>query len=173
MYHLLISLLMGFLVSAAIPAEAASLPSAKPEDVGLSSSALQRIGRVLKADVDAGHLAGAVVVVARKGRIAYVESVGFRDKATGAPMTPDAIFRIASMTKPMVGVATMMLYEEGRLFVSDPVSKYFPAFGKMRVGPGEGVPAEREMTIQDLLRHTSGLTYGNRGATEVHKMYPE
>jgi len=173
MYRLLISLLMGLLTSAVVPADAASLPPAKPEDVGLSSSALQRIGRALKADVDTGQLAGAVVVVARKGRIAYAESVGFRDKATGAPMTPDAIFRIASMTKPMVGVATMMLYEEGRLFVSDPVSKYFPALGKVRVGPGEGVPAEREMTIQDLLRHTSGLTYGNRGATEVHKMYPE
>ncbi len=111
-------------------------------------------------------------MVARKGHIAYQESIGFRDKAAGAPMTPDAIFRIASMTKPLVGVAAMMLYEEGRLFVADPVSKYFPALGKLRVGPGEGVPADREMTIQDLLRHTSGLTYGNRGTTEVHQMYP-
>lgn len=173
MNRLLISLAVGLLTCATISAHAASLPTAKPEEVGLSSSALQRIGRALKADVESGQLAGAVVIVARKGRVAYMESVGFRDKATGAPMTPDAIFRIASMTKPMVGVATMMLYEEGRLFVSDPISKYFPALGKMRVGPGEGVPADREMTIQDLLRHTSGLTYGNRGATEVHKMYPE
>jgi CubicO group peptidase (beta-lactamase class C family) len=169
----LISLVLGVLAIGATAADAASLPTAKPEEVGLSSAALQRIGRALKADVDNGQLAGAVVVVARKGRIAYMESIGFRDKATGAPMTPDAIFRIASMTKPMVGVATMMLYEEGRLFVSDPVSKYFPALGQMRVGPGDGVPADREMTIQDLLRHTSGLTYGNRGTTEVHKMYPE
>jgi len=173
MNRLLISLVLGVLASGAMVANAASLPTAKPEEVGLSSAALQRMGRALRADVDSGQLAGAVVVVARKGRIAYVESIGFRDKATGAPMTPDTIFRIASMTKPMVGVATMMLYEEGRLFVSDPVSKYFPALGQIRVGPGDGVPADREMTIQDLLRHTSGLTYGNRGTTEVHKMYPE
>jgi CubicO group peptidase (beta-lactamase class C family) len=169
---LLVHVVLALLVLPTLPAHAASLPTAKPEEVGLSSAGLQRIGRVLKADVDSGRLAGAVVVVARKGRIAYLESVGFRDKAAGAPMTPDAIFRIASMTKPMVAVAAMMLYEEGRLFVADPVSKYFPALGKLRVGPGEGVPADREMTIQDLLRHTSGLTYGNRGTTEVHQMYP-
>src|SRR5438034_741836 len=173
MKRLLISLVLALLVLSTLPAHAASLPTAKPEEVGLSSVGLQRIGRTLKADVESGRLAGAIVVVARKGRIAYLESVGFRDKAAGALMTPDAIFRIASMTKPMVAVATMMLYEEGRLFVSDPVSKYFPALGKMRVGPGDGVLTEREMTIQDLLRHTSGLTYGNRGTTEVHKMYPE
>ena len=173
MKRLLINLVLALLVLSTLPAHAASLPTAKPEEVGLSSVGLQRIGRTLKADVESGRLAGAVVVVARKGRIAYLESVGFRDKAAGALMTPDAIFRIASMTKPMVAVATMMLYEEGRLFVSDPVSKYFPALGKMRVRPGDGVLTEREMTIQDLLRHTSGLTYGNRGTTEVHKMYPE
>ena len=90
----------------------------------------------------------------------------------GDVMTPDAIFRIASMTKPMVTVAALSLYEEGRLFLSDPVSKYIPAFKGQRVGVERAAP-EREMTIQDLMRHTSGLTYGNRGTTEVHKMYPE
>ena len=124
------------------------------------------------------------MLVARKGRVAYLEAVGFRDKTAGAPMTPEAIFRLASMTKPMVTVAAMTLYEEGRLFPSDPVSKYLPAFSKLQVGvervePGTGksvvytVPPEREMTIQDLMRHTSGLTYGNRGTTAIHKMYPE
>jgi len=171
------------MLCATLPAGAAELPTAKPEDVGLSSARLARITETLKADVERGRLPGAVVVIARRGRIAYAESVGFRDKTTGAPMSPDAIFRIASMTKPLVSVAAMMLYEDGRLFVSDPVAKYIPALGTMQVGveridPMTGksvltlVPAEREMTVQDLLRHTSGLTYGNRGTTAIHKAYP-
>src|SRR5262249_20112123 len=161
---------------------AASLPAATPEDVGLSSVRLARIAETLKADIERGRIPGAVVVVARRGRIAYAEAVGFRDKATGTPMTVDTIFRIASMTKPMVSVATMMLYEEGRLFLNDPASKYIPALRTMQVGvehidPMTGkrgltlVPAEREMTVQDLLRHTSGLTYGNRGTTAIHQAY--
>jgi len=170
-------------VLAAVAASAADLPTATPEEVGLSSSRLARITETLRADVEAGRIPGAVVIVARKGRIAYAEAVGFRDKAAGSRMTMDSIFRIASMTKPMVSVATMMLYEDGRLFVSDPISKYIPALGKMQVGveridPMTGksvlalVPADREMTIQDLLRHTSGLTYGNRGTTLIHQAYP-
>ena len=99
-----------------------------------------------------------------------MQTVGFRDKAAGVPMTPDAIFRLASMTKPIVTVAALSLYEEGRLLLSDPVSKYIPALKNQTVGL-ERVPAEREMTIQDLMRHTSGLTYGNRGKTEIYKMY--
>jgi len=153
-------------------AAASELPTAKPEQVGLSSERLARITQVLRADVERGQIPGAVVVVARKGRAAYVQAVGFRDKASGAPMTPDAIFRIASMTKPLVTVAALSLYEEGRLLLSDPVSKYIPAFKHLTVGV-ERAPAEREMTIQDLMRHTSGLTYGNRGTTEIYKMYPE
>jgi len=153
-------------------AVAGDLPTAKPEQVGLSSERLARITQVLSADVERGQIPGAVVVVARKGRAAYVQAVGFRDKASGAPMTPDAIFRIASMTKPLVTVAALSLYEEGRLLLSDPVSKYIPAFKHLTVGV-ERAPAEREMTIQDLMRHTSGLTYGNRGTTEIYKMYPE
>lgn len=157
---------------AARPAVAADLPTAKPEQVGLSPERLERIGQVLRADVERGRIPGAVVVVARKGRIAYVQAVGFRDKAAGTPMTRDAIFRIASMTKPIVTVAALSLFEEGRLFLSDPVSKYIPALKNQTVGL-ERAPAEREMTIQDLMRHTSGLTYGNRGTTEIYKMYPE
>src|SRR6267142_6061824 len=153
-------------------ASANGLPTAKPEQVGLSSERLDRIGQALRADVERGRIAGAVVVVARKGRVAYSQAVGFRDKAAGAPMTPDAIFRLASMTKPIVTVAALSLYEEGRLLLSDPVSKYIPAFKNQTVGL-ERATAEREMTIQDLMRHTSGLTYGNRGKTEIYKMYPE
>jgi CubicO group peptidase (beta-lactamase class C family) len=165
------------------PAAAAELSRARPEEVGLSSARLARITETLTADVERGRIPGAVVVIARRGRVAYAEAVGFRDKTAGAPMSLDAIFRIASMTKPMASVAAMMLYEEGRLFVSDPVSKYIPAIGKMQVGveridPMTGktvlalVPVEREMTVQDLLRHTSGLTSANRGTTTIHKAYP-
>jgi CubicO group peptidase (beta-lactamase class C family) len=165
------------------PAMAQGLPAAKPEEVGLSSERLARISAILRDDVERGRIPGAVIMVARKGRLAYVETVGFRDKAAGAPMTRDAIFRIASMTKPMASVAAMMLYEEGRLLMADPVSKYLPPLAKRSVGiervdPATGkvvfqtVSAEREMTIQDLLRHTSGLPYGSRGTGRVHAMYP-
>lgn len=166
------------------PVAAAGLPTARPEEVGFSSARLERIGQALRADVERERIAGAVVMVARKGRLAYVESVGYRDRAAGVRMTPDAIFRIASMTKPIVSVAAMSLHEEGRLLVSDPVSKYFPSFAKLQVsaesgegapggGAAAGVPPQRPMTIQDLLRHTSGLTYGNRGTSRVHQMYPQ
>ena len=154
------------------PARATELSTVKPEQVGLSSERLERITQMLRADVERGRIPGAVVVVARKDRIAYMRAVGFRDKAAGDPMAMDAIFRIASMTKPLVTVAALSLYEEGRLLLSDPVSKYIPAFKNQAVGL-ERTPAEREMTIQDLMRHTSGLTYGNRGKTEIYKMYPE
>jgi len=168
---------------AAYPAGAQGLAAAKPEEVGLSSERLARIGAILRDDVERGRIPGVVIMVARRGKLAYVETVGFRDKAAGAPMTRDAIFRIASMTKPMVSVAAMMLYEEGRLLMADPVSKYLPALGKRQVGiekvdPVTGktvfytVPAEREMTVQDLLRHTSGLPYGARGTSRIHAEYP-
>src|SRR5262245_21090069 len=157
--------------------------AAKPEDVGLSSARLALIERTLRADVEKGRIPGAVVLVARKGQVAYLTSVGMLDPNTKEPMRADAIFAIASMTKPMTSVAAMMLYEEGRLLVSDPVSKYLPASGKMQVGiertDASGktslhlVPPDREMTIQDLLRHTAGLTYNNRGTTAVHKLYPD
>jgi len=115
-------------------AGAADLPTAKPEQVGLSSERLERIGQTLRADVEHGRISGAVVLVARRGRVASLQAVGFRDKDAGARMTPDAIFRIASMTKPLVTVAALSLYEEGRLLLSDPVSKYIPAFKGKTVG---------------------------------------
>src|SRR6266480_2369620 len=176
--------LISWLLVVATATLGAGLPTAKPEQVGRSTVRLERIGRTLRADVEHGRIAGAVVLVARKGQVAYLEAVGFRDKAAGTPMTPDAIFRIASMTKPIVTVAALSLVEEGRLFLSDPVAKYVTALGKMQVGvekvdPATGktvvttVAAERGMTVQDLMRHTSGLTYGNRGSSEIYKMYPE
>ena len=177
-----LSLVIGISLLLVAGAAADPLPRAKADDVGLSSERLDRIGQILRADVERGRIPGAVVIVARKGRIAYIDAVGFRDKSSGAPMPPEAIFRIASMTKPFVSVAAMMLYEEGRLLLTDPVSKYIPELGNRQVGvekldPATGksvfytVPAASEITIQDLLRHTSGFTYGSRGTTHVHKLY--
>jgi len=163
-------------------ARAAPLPEATPESVGLSSARLARIADTLKADIDRGRLPGAVVAVARRGKLAYFQAFGFRDKAAGTAMTTDTIFSIASMTKPMTSIAIMSLYEQGRLFISDPVGKFLSPLAKMPVAvirKGEGdtqvvetVPALRPVSLQDLLRHTSGITYGARGTTPVHKMYP-
>ncbi len=171
------------LALAATSAVAQPLPkAASPEEVGLSSQRLERIGTALKEQIDKGQMPGAVVAIARKGKLAYFEAFGYRDKASNAPMTTDAIFSIASMTKPLTSVAIMMLYEEGRLFIADPVGKYLPQLANMKVGVVktdangktvvETVAANRQITIQDLLRHTSGLVYGGRGTSEIHKQYP-
>ena len=150
----------------------APLPSARPEQVGLSTERLGQLGQVLRQEIAKGKIPGAVALVARKGRIAYHEAFGARDPATRAPMTRDAIFRIYSMTKPVTSVAIMMLQEEGRLVLNDPVSKFLPQRTKLQVAVEkkdasgqptlELMPAQREITIHDLLRHTSGFTYGGR-----------
>ena len=110
-----------------------SLPTVEPEKVGLSSERLQRIAQVFQQEIDQGRLPGAIVLIARKGEVAYFESFGFRDKAANAPMPKDAIFRIYSMTKPLVSVAAMILMEEGRLQLADPVSKFLPDFAELEV----------------------------------------
>jgi CubicO group peptidase (beta-lactamase class C family) len=155
------------------------LPRAKPEQVGMSSERLARIGAVLKADVDAGRIPGAVIAIARHGKLVMFDAYGWRDKAAGVAMTTDPIFNIASMTKPMTAVGALMLYEQGNILIDDPLSKYFPKFANMRLAARDAsestadtVPANRQITIQDLLRHTSGVIYGGRGTTLVHKMYP-
>ncbi|PYN92481.1 MAG: serine hydrolase, partial [Candidatus Rokuibacteriota bacterium] len=117
LFSVVLALVLSFVTGASVGAS--ELSTAKPEQVGLSSERLERITQVLRADVARGRIPGAVVVVARRGQVAYVQAVGFRDKAAGEPMTPDAIFRIASMTKPLVTVAALSLYEEGRLLLSD------------------------------------------------------
>jgi len=157
---------------------AADLAVAKPEQVGLSSERLARITELIKTDVEKGRLPGAVAVIARKGRIAYFEAGGFRDAAAGAPLRKDDIFRIYSMTKPFTSVAIMMLRDEGKLDLADPVSKFLPQLTKLQVavekdGAVTLEPSKRDMTIQDLLRHTSGLTYGVFGTGAVKKMYTE
>jgi CubicO group peptidase (beta-lactamase class C family) len=155
------------------------LPRAKPEEVGLSSERLARIGETLKADIDAGRIPGAVIAIARRGKLVALDAYGWRDKAAGVPMTTDTIFNIASMTKPMTTVGALMLYEQGKILIDDPLAKYFPKFADMRVAlrdagepVEETVPANRKISIQDLMRHTSGIVYGGRGSTLVHKMYP-
>ena len=164
-----LSLILTFSVAAMT--WAADLPTASPEDLGFSSERLARIGPVIRGEIEKGQYPGAVILVARKGQIVYFESFGQLDPGSGKPMTNDAIFRLYSMTKPYTSVAAMMLMEEGRLRVTDPVSKYIPAFAKLEVSvastdPYTGVakyfnvPADREVTIQDLLRHTSGFVYG-------------
>jgi CubicO group peptidase (beta-lactamase class C family) len=165
-------------VSAA--AQEGPLPRAKPEEAGMSSARLGEIAKTLNADIARGRIPGAVVAIARRGKLVYFEAFGYRDKAAGVPMTTDTIFNIASMTKPMTAVAALQFYEQGRLLMDDPVAKYFPKFADMKVAvldaKGESivatVPAARKITIQDLYRHTSGLIYGARGSTAVHKLYP-
>jgi CubicO group peptidase (beta-lactamase class C family) len=169
---------------------AATLPSAKPEDVGLSSERLQRITQLVQRYIDEGQITGTVTMVSRKGRVAHFEAQGQMDLESRAPMRKDAIFRIASLSKPITGVAILMLMEEGKLRLNDPVSRFIPAFkntkvaiartpsGPAPVTPGQGtheteiytVPAEREITIRDLLTHTSGLESGeitSWGTTET------
>jgi CubicO group peptidase (beta-lactamase class C family) len=147
------------------------LPRAqRAEDVGFSTERLARLTRITQEHVEAGRLPGAVILIARQGKIAYFESFGQRDRDRGLAMTPDSLFRIYSMTKPITSVAAMMLQEEGRFQVYDPVSRYLPELAKLKVG-SEQADAPREITIQDLLRHTSGFTYGSRGETLVHLMY--
>ena len=122
---------------------------------------------------------GAVVAIARKGKLVYYEAFGFLNKTAGTPMPKDAIFPIASMTKPLTTVGALMLVEEGRLLLNDPVGEYLPQLGRMSVAvmrPGTATGTEaarRQPTIQDLMRHTAGVTYGNRGTSELYKMYPQ
>jgi len=156
--------LLGFL-ALSVCAIAQDLPASKPESLGLSSERLERIGSAVQHDIDDKRIAGAVTLVVRHGHVAWFKSQGMMDREAGKPMAPDAMFRICSMTKPITSVAVMMLYEEGRFLLDDPVSKYLPEFKnpKVLVKPASGepysIPATKGITIRDLLRHTSGITY--------------
>ncbi|CAN5643512.1 serine hydrolase domain-containing protein [soil metagenome] len=153
----------------------------KPEEVGLSSAQLKKIEEATAKNIDEGIIPGAVMLVARRGKVAWVSVQGKREPGSADPMKLDSIFRIYSMTKPMVSLALMQFVEEGRLQVSDPVSKFLPEMGKMKVGTevtgSDGKPAlrladpMRQMTVQDLMRHTAGLVYGTRGTSLVYQSY--
>ena len=148
---------------AAVAAE--DLRSGKPEQTGFSPERLARLAQTLKTEIEQKRLPGAVVLIARRGQIAYFETFGKLDPARDAAMPKDAIFRLYSMTKPFTSVAAMMLVEEGRLVLTEPASKYLPQLAQLQVAADAAnppVPASRAITIQDLLRHTAGFTYGTR-----------
>jgi CubicO group peptidase (beta-lactamase class C family) len=170
---LLVTLLAGSLVAAG---------TAKPEEVGLSAARLQRITDMVQRHIAAGDLTGAVTIVARRGKVAHLSAQGVMDLDTKQPMAPASMFRIASMTKPVIGVSIMMLVEEGKLHLNDPVSRFIPQFANMKVAvarPGTGgsegpsfysVPAQRPITIKDLLTHVSGLGSGPMADSEIARV---
>src|SRR5436190_4580181 len=153
---------------------AQALASATPESVGMSTERLQRLHKGMQGFVDRHEVGGIVTLIARDGKIVDVHAVGFQDVEKSVPMKTDTIFRIASMSKPITSVAIMMLHEEGKLQLSDPVSMFIPSFRNMKVAtstPGTTEPARRPITIRDLLSHRSGLTYGFLNGAEVGNGY--
>jgi CubicO group peptidase (beta-lactamase class C family) len=154
------------------------LPEAKPEQLGLSSTRLQRMSDAFKREVDKGTAPGVTVMVARRGQIGWFDAIGRQNPANSAPMAKDSIFRIFSMTKPIVSVGIMTLVEDGHFLLSDPVTKFIPEFAEQKVGVEnngklELVPIQRPMTVQDLLRHTSGITYDHTGNSLVQQLYQQ
>ena len=155
-----------------VTAGAAELPTAAPESVGMSSERLQRITEQTQAYVDAGKLAGVLTMVARNGQVVHTSTVGQRGAEDDRPLTEDALFRIYSMTKPITAVAAMILYEEGKFHLDDPVSKFVPELEGLDVYiEGGRVPAKMEMTMHQLLTHTAGLSYGFNPEDPVDQLY--
>ena len=172
------SLLGCILAAAATMAHAAPLPRAEPASLGFDPDRLAAITRVLQADVDHHAIPGATLLILRHGKVAYEATVGSRDPQAQAPAKPDDIYRIYSMSKPITVVAALMLLERGQIMLDEPVSKYLPQFTTMQVGVPDGagdamhlVPADRPMTILDLMRHSAGLTYGFFGKSPVKSAY--
>jgi len=167
------------LVLATSLALAQGIPTAEPEAVGLSSAKLQTLKAVMQQKVDQGAIPGVVMMIVRNGKLAFSEAIGYQDKATGKMLSKDAIFRIYSMTKPLASVGAMMLVEDGKMQLVDPISKYLPEFAKMGVSVAQTdaagvvsysiVPANKLITVQDLLRHTSGLAYAELTRNAVIK----
>jgi CubicO group peptidase (beta-lactamase class C family) len=183
-YYCRLTAIMVLLSAALFLSGCSKVAAATAESAALSSQRLKRIDELLQRHVDEEKVAGASALIARKGKIGYFKTFGLRDVKNNLPMEEDTIFRIYSMTKPITSTAVMMLYEEGHFFLTDPVSKYIPELGGLKVGveaidPATGektfttVPSERDMTIRDLLRHTSGLTYGFFASSSVDRMYVE
>lgn len=159
-------------------AQTPPLPTAEPESVGLSSARLKNLSAALRREVEKGTLPGAVVMVGRKGKVAHVDAIGKQNPAEDAPMRTDSVFRIFSMTKPIVSIAIMQLVEDGKILINDPLSKYVPSFAKTQVGAFRDgrvhlEPAKREITIQDLLRHTGGISYEITGPGPIQTLYNE
>ena len=151
-------------------------PQVRPDQIGLSPARLQRMSDAFKREVDKGTVPGMTVMVVRRGQIGHFEAIGRQGPVATAPMAHNTIFRIFSMTKPIVSVGIMMLLEEGHVLLSDPVAKFIPEFARQKVGVErngklELVPVQNPMTIQDLLRHTSGITYDHTGNGLVQQLY--
>ena len=144
----------------------------RPEEAGFSSKRLETARQVIRADVENRRVPGAVLLILRNGKIVTYDAIGFQERASQTPMKKDAIFPIASMSKPITSVAAMILAEENKLDLGAPVAKYLPEFKDVKVGPQRAAP-RRPMTVQDLMRHTSGLTYGIFGNSPVDLMYRE
>jgi len=162
-----------FLAGALCAAAAFSqtLPMAKsPEEVGFSSKRLERTRQAFKVDVDNKTTPGVVLLIVRNGKVVTYDNIGYQDRAAQTPMKKDSIFRVASMSKPITTVAAMILAEENKLDIGAPVAQYLPEFKDVKVGPDHVAP-KRPMTVQDLMRHTSGLTYGLFGNSPVDQMY--
>jgi CubicO group peptidase (beta-lactamase class C family) len=168
--------------SLSVPALTQGLPKVAPDEVGFSAQRLKRLSGAFQSDVDKGVIPGAVVLVARDGKVAFFEAFGFQDREKRIPMKLDSIFRIASMTKPITSVALMILVEEGKIQIDDPLALYLPEFKDLKVGVEKLVPEtsktqlslehpRRDPTIQDLLRHTSGFTYDVFGDSLVKRAY--
>jgi CubicO group peptidase (beta-lactamase class C family) len=179
-------------IFAGLPLAAGSIPIGKAEDVGLSTERLKRVGEAVQRHIAAGNVAGAVTLVARRGKIAHFEANGVMDVDTKKPMAKDNLFRLASMSKPITGVAVMMLVEEGKIRLNDPVSRFVPEFAELNkvAVPRPGAPsppqgrqggappqydvvsANRQITIADLLKHGSGLVSGGLGAADAARLAP-
>jgi CubicO group peptidase (beta-lactamase class C family) len=186
MTRTLVALLVTLVTLLALPLPAAGPGAVKPEEVGLSSERLQRIARMIDRHITAGDLAGAVTIVGRRGKVAYQAAQGVADRDSKQPMTTASMFRIASMTKPIVGVAIMSLVEDGKLHLSDPIERYIPQFKNMKVAVpsspgGTGAqgssppryttePARRAITIKDLLTHVSGLGSGPNSLADIERV---
>ena len=154
------------------------LPQAKPESLGLSPLRLQRMSDAFKREIDKGTIPGATVMVARRGQIAWFDALGRQGPASSAPMAANTLFRIFSMTKPIVSLGIMMLVEDGHVLLNDPLAKFIPEFADQKVGVENNgrldlVPVSRPITIQDLLRHTSGITYEHTGNGLVQQLYQQ
>ena len=160
-----------FCLVTAVPLLAGSVPRGKPEESGMSTERLRRIHEAMERHIDAGEISGAVTMVARRGRLVHYEAHGWMDIGIKRPMGKDAIFRIASMSKPITRVGAMMMLEEGKLRLGDPVSKFLTEFKESKVAIPRGksaefylMPADRELTIRDLLTHTNGMMTGGAAA---------
>ncbi|MCK1327001.1 MULTISPECIES: serine hydrolase domain-containing protein [unclassified Bradyrhizobium] len=161
-----------------IAAKTPPLPESRPETLGLSRPRLETMSDAFKREIDKGTVPGVTVLVARHGQVGWFEALGKQSPTGAAPMAHDSIFRIFSMTKPIVSVGVMTLVEDGHLLLADPVAKFIPEFANQKVGVVSGGklelgPPKRPMTVQDLLRHTSGLTYEHQGDGPVHKIYQD